>query len=258
MPTLGLCPVAFEAAADSMHFNKLHGGEPMSASNQPRATPASLSIRYDPGRATRQLIGFGAATAIMIGLAALGVFVIVASFRQVQAVGTFIGVAFGIFFILVSLVSLVSCAEILTRIIRWSRQTAPLISIEAEGISGFAFVGGRGPVDSDVPIPWSNIKVVRLESSEPRVKRSRGLANLDVNHRLRMATKKRLDRTAGLGLGMRDGTRWMGIELTDGHKANFDLRLPMSAESFSLLASQIADHVRARNPLIVLLGVIEV
>ncbi|ASN39391.1 hypothetical protein CGQ24_10445 [Arthrobacter sp. 7749] len=230
----------------------------MSASNQPPTPPATLSIRYDPGRATRQLIGFGAATAIMIGLAALGVFMIVASFIQVQAVGTFIGVAFGILFILVSLVSLVSCAEILTRIIRWSRQTSPLVSLDAAGITGFAFVGGREPVDSDGPITWSNIKVVRLESSEPRLRRSKGLANLDVNHRLRMATKNSLDRTAGLGLGMRDGTRWMGIELTDGRKANFDLRLPMSPESFSLLASQIADHVRAHNPHIVLLGVTEV
>ncbi len=229
----------------------------MSTNARPPATPPALTVRYEPGRATRQLIGFGAATLIMIGLAALGVWMIVASFLQMEAAGIFIGVAFGIFFILVALASLVSCAEVLTRIIRWSRQTAPLLSIDSVGITGLVLVGSSGAGNSgagnsDHPIAWSDIRSIRLEGRAPRSRRSSGLANLDSGHQLGLVTKKGLDRTAGLRLGMRDGTRRMLVELTDGGNAHLNLTLPVGPETFTGLAPQIAEYVSVHNPRILL------
>ncbi|PRB43409.1 hypothetical protein CQ020_08045 [Arthrobacter sp. MYb23] len=224
----------------------------MSTNARPPGTPPALTVRYDPGRATRQLIGFGAATLIMIGLAALGVWMIVASFLQMEAAGIFIGVAFGIFFILVALASLVSCAEVLTRIIRWSRQTAPLLSIDSVGITGLVLVGSRGAGNSDDPIAWGDIRSIRLEGRAPQARRSSGLANLDSGHQLGLVTKKGLDRTAGLRLGMRDGTRRILVELTDGRNAHLNLTLPVSPETFTGIAPQIAEYVRVHNPGILL------
>ena len=230
----------------------------MSTNAVPPATPQALTVQYDPGRASRQLIGFGAATLIMIGLAALGVWMVMASFMQMEAAGIFIGVAFGIFFILVALASLVSCAEILTRIIRWSRQTGPLLSLDAVGINGLVLVGGREAGDSDGRIAWSDITSIRLKARAPRQRRSNGLANLDIGHRVGRVTKQGLDRTAGLRLGMRDGTRRIIVELNDGRNSHLNLTLPIGPETFTWLTAQIADYVRVHNPRILLQGAIDV
>lgn len=227
----------------------------MSSSNHPPVTPRpALTLRYDPGRAGRQLVGFGAATLIMIGLAALGVMMIVASIMQLEVAGKVIGSAFGVFFLLLALVSLVSAAEVLTRIIRWSRQVDPLLSLDAVGITGLTVEGGRRAGSDDGPIAWSDIASIELQGLVPQARRSSDLADLDVSHRVGQATKRGLDRWAGLGLGMRDGRRWIIVELVDGHRANRDLTLPTGPSSFARLAPQIGHHVRRHNPDILLLG----
>ncbi|WGW10605.1 hypothetical protein LWF01_10690 [Saxibacter everestensis] len=230
----------------------------MSTNNRPPAAPRSaLTVQYDPGRAARQLVGFGAATLIMIGLAALGVWMIVASLSQMATAGKVIGCGFGVFFILVAVVTLVGAAEVLSRIIQWSRQADPLLSFDAVGISGLVLVGGRrAGVDAD-PIAWSDIESIKLEGQAPRARRSSNLANLDVDHRIGQAAKRGLDRTAGLGLGMRDGRRWILVELVDGRSANRDLTLPIGPASFARLAPQIADHVRRHDARILLQGAID-
>lgn len=193
----------------------------------------------------------------MIGLAALGIWMIIAGLKA-EAAGILISVGFGIFFILVSLVSLVSCAEVLTSIIRLSRQTGPLLSLDVAGITGLVLVGRRSADESESPIAWSNIASIRLEGSAPGARGSSGLANLSIDHILRLTTKKGLDRTAGSGLGMRDGTRRILVELTDGRHGNLSLTLPIGPGTFSRLAPQIASHARVYNPRILLHGVADV
>lgn len=229
----------------------------MSNSARTPATPRSaLTVRYDSGRAARQLVGFGAATLIMIGLAALGVWMIVASLAQMEAAGKVIGAAFGVLFLLVAVVSLVSCFEILTRIIRWSRQADPLLSLDATGITGLVLAGSRGG-GGDGPIAWSDIESIELVGRAPRARRSSDLANLDVGHRIRQSAKSGLDHTAGRGLGMRDGHRWVLVELVDGRTANRDLTLPIGPASFVRIAPEIAGQVRAHDARILLRGTID-
>jgi hypothetical protein len=201
---------------------------------------ARVVIRYESGRAARQLVGFGVAALIMIALAALGIVMIVASLRQMELAGKVIGCGFGIFFVLVALVSLVSSAEVLTRIVRWSRQSEPLVSIDDEGVDGLFVVDGA--VGAGQPhLTWSEISSMRLDSHLPRARRTNALAQLDAEHLARQAVRRGLDRSAGVKLGMRDGRRSIGLELLDGRTAHRDLTLPLGPESFGAVVPRVFD-----------------
>ncbi|MEO7588762.1 MAG: hypothetical protein ABIS84_12135 [Arachnia sp.] len=208
-------------------------------------SPSAMTVGYDSGRAARQLIGFGGATLMMLGLGALGVWMIIASLAQWQGAGTIIGTGFGIFFALLALMSLVGCAEILSRIIRSSRQPHPLLSLEATGVTGLVGAGADGC------LPWSAIESFTLDGQAPQTRRSSDLANLNAGHVIGQTTKRRLDSAAGLGLGLRDGHRSLRVQLVDGRSAFLDLTLPVGPASYARLAPLIADYVRAQNPRIV-------
>lgn len=207
---------------------------------------SSLTIGYDPGRADRQLVGFGVATLIMVGLMALGVWMIAASFAQLETGGKVVGGGFGIFFVLLALVSLVSAAEVLTRIVRWSRQSEPLLVVDERGVAGLGVV--RGTLNCGRPhIGWDEISSISLTSHAPGGRRTNVLARADPELRLRRAVKGGLDRSAGRGLGMRDGDRSIHLELVDGRTAYRDLRLPLGPQSFAELAPRIIDLARAHG-----------
>lgn len=210
--------------------------------NETPPSPSALIVRYDPGRAARQLIGFGGAALLMLGVGALGVVSIVASLAQWQGAGTIIGVGIGIFFTILSLITLVSSAEIFTRIIRSSRQPHPLLSLDANGITGLVGEGVDGC------LPWSAITSLAIDGQAPRARRSSDFAKLDPGHRIGQATKRRLDSAAGLGLGMRDGKRWLRVQLVNGRSGLIDLTLEVGPASYARLAPLIADYVRAQDP----------
>lgn len=206
----------------------------------------ALELRYDHGRAGRQLVGFGIATLIMIALAALGVWVIVASFAQMELAGKIIGGGFGLFFVLLALLVLVTAAEVVTRIVRWSRQSEPLVFFDERGVGGLLVAKGAVGV-GEPHIAWSEIASMRLDSHLPQARRTNAVAQLDAGHRTGLAVKSGLDRTAGTGLGMRDGHRSIALVLVDGRTAGRDLRLPLGPESFGAVAPRIVDLARAHG-----------
>lgn len=212
----------------------------------------TVTVRYDRGRAPRQLIGFGVATILMIGLLVFGVWMVIASLAQMELAGKIIGCGFGVPFALIALAALVSAAEVLTRIVRWSRQGEPLVIVDEQGVGGLGVVGGSGFAPQ--PISWAEISGLRLESTGARARGRGGLASLDADHRLREGVKSGLDRTAGTGLGMRDGRRSIELDLLDGRTAHRDLTLPLGPTSFARVAAEIADLARAHGVEVVMRG----
>lgn len=206
----------------------------------------ALELRYDRGRAGRQLVGFGVATLIMVALAALGVMLIVAALTQPELAGKIIGGGFGLFFVLLALLVLVSAAEVLTRIVRWSRQSEPLAFFDEHGVGGLPLAQGNVGVGQP-HIAWSEISAMRLDSHLPQARRTNAVAQFDGGHRTGLAVKSGLDRTAGLGLGMRDGNRSIALVLVDGRTAGRDLTLPLGPESFDAVAPRIVDLARAHG-----------
>ncbi|RMB57498.1 hypothetical protein EAX62_15800 [Tessaracoccus antarcticus] len=201
-----------------------------------------MTVGYDPGRAARQLIGFGGAALLMLGVGALGVVSIVASLASWQGAGTILGVGIGMLLTILSLMVLVTSAAIFTRIIRSSRQPHPLLSLDANGITGLIGEGVDGC------LPWSAITSLAIDGQAPRARRSSTVAKLDAGHRIGQATQRRLDSAAGLGLGMRDGKRWLRVQLVDGRSGFLDLTLDVGPASYARLAPLIAEYVRAQDP----------
>lgn len=208
--------------------------------------PPALALRYDPGRAGRQVVGFGVAALLMVALGALGAWMIIASFQQLDLGGRIIGCGFGAFFILLALATLVSAAEVFMTIRRDSRQEEPLLVVDETGVDGTTVVDGM--VSADQPhIDWGEISRIDLTARGPGARRTSAVAELDPEFRLRQSVKTGLDRTAGTGLGMRDGHRAVELVLVDGRRGHRDLTLPLSPGSFAAAAPQIVAIAEAHG-----------
>ena len=147
---------------------------------------------------------------------------------------------------LLAILVLVTAAEVLTRIVRWSRQSEPLVTFDERGVGGLPVVMGAVGVGQP-HIAWSEIVSLRLDSHAAKGRRSNAVAQLDAGHRTGLAVKSGLDRTAGTGLGMRDGHRSIALVLVDGRIAGRDLRLPLGPESFGAVERRIVDLARAHG-----------
>ena len=208
--------------------------------------PPAVALRYDPGRAGRQVVGFGLAALLMVALGVLGGWMIIASFQQLEVGGRIIGCGFGIFFILLALATLVSAAEIFSTIRRDSRQVEPLLVIDETGVDGATVIDGM--VSAGRPhIGWGEIARIDLTARGTGARRSSAVAELDPEFRLRQSVKTGLDRTAGTGLGMRDGRRSVELVLVDGRRGRRDLTLPLSPGSFAAAAPQIVAIAEAHG-----------
>lgn len=205
-----------------------------------------LSLRYDPGRAGRQLVGFGLATLLMIALGALGVWMVIGSLEQLDLAGKIVGCGFGIFFFLLALATVVSAVEVLTKVLRQSRQADALVVVDDRGLDGLVVLDGMVSVGQP-HIDWDEISSLTLGSHLPGARRTNALARLDSGYRLRAAVQGGLDRTAGTGLGMRDGRRSIELELVDGRSALRDLTLPLSPQSFADIAPRLVDLAHAHD-----------
>lgn len=206
----------------------------------------TLELRYDRGRAGRQLIGFGGCTLLMIGVAVLGGMLIVAAFTQPELALKILGGGFGLFFPMLGLASLVAAAVLITDVVRWSRQSEPLVIFDERGIGGLTV--WRGIASLGQPhVAWGEIESMRLDSRPPKARRTNSLAELDPRFRLRLAVKGGLDRWVGIPLGIRDGNRSIRLVLVDGRIAGRDLTLPLGPASFGAVARRIVDHSRAHE-----------
>ena len=126
-----------------------------------------LELRYDRGRAGRQLVGFGGCTLLIIAVAVLGVMLIVAAFTQPELAGKILGGGFGLFFLLLGLANLVGAAVLITGIVRWSRQSEPLVIFDERGVGGLKV--WRGMTCLGQPhVAWSEIASLRLDSHPPK------------------------------------------------------------------------------------------
>lgn len=208
--------------------------------------PPAVALRYDPGRAGRQVVGFGIGALLMAALGVVGGWMIIASFRQLDLGGRVIGCGFGIFFILLALATLVSAAEVFSTIRQDSRQEEPLLVVDETGVDGATVVDGT--VSAGRPhLGWAEISRIDLTARGPGARRTSAVAQLDPEFRLRQSVKAGLDRTAGTGLGMRDGRRSVELVLVDGRRGHRDLTLPLSPASFADAAPQIVAIAEAHG-----------
>lgn len=208
--------------------------------------PPALALRYDPGRSGRQVLGFGIASVLMAALGVFGVWMIIASFQQLGVGGRIVGCGFGILFLLLSLATLVSAVEVFMTIRRDSRQEEPLLLVDETGVDGATVVDGWVGADQR-HIGWDEISRIDLTARGPGARRAGAVARLDPELRLRQSVTAGLDRTAGTGLGMRDGRRSVELVLVDGRRGQRDLTLPLSPETFAEAAPQIVAIAEAHG-----------
>ncbi|MET4100111.1 hypothetical protein ABIB37_002348 [Agrococcus sp. UYP10] len=202
----------------------------------PPLRPAAVA--YEEGRAGRQQLGLAVAGALFVGVTAFGVWTVVASQQQYpgrpEAV---LGTGFGALFALLGAAVALTALGVLRRIRRWARSPRPLLLLDDAGIAGAE--GER--------VAWQQVASIEVRADGPTPPPTNRVAQLDPGHRMAVAVRGGLDRTAGRSSGLRDGRRSVRVLLHDGSDRWHDLTLPVGPERFASVALAIAEHAQHRG-----------
>lgn len=206
------------------------------APHDPPLRPAV--IEYEEGRAGRQQLGLALGAVMFVGVTAFGVWTAVASQQQYpgrpEAV---LGTGFGAMFALLGAVVALTAVGVLRRVRRWVRAPRPLLLLDDAGIADAE--GER--------VAWQQVASIEVRADGPTPPRTNPVAQLDPGHRMAVAVRGGLDRTAGRSSGLRDGRRSVRVLLHDGSDRWRDLTLPVGPERFASVALAIAEHAEHRG-----------
>lgn len=199
-----------------------------------RDPPADV-VEYEQGRARRQAVALSGALLLMLGLAALGIWVVVASHQQYPGrLEAWVGTAFGVLFSLLGLAVALTAVELLQRIRRLAASPRPLLLLDPTGITG---ADGR-------TVPWEALARIEATADAPPPHRTSRVAQLDPGHRASLGVKRGLDRAVGGRLGLRDGRRSVRLLLRDGGDLLHDLTLPVGPARFDAVVGAIDAHAQ--------------
>ncbi|MFW6599010.1 hypothetical protein ACQBAU_00865 [Propionibacteriaceae bacterium Y2011] len=186
--------------------------------------PTRVAVVPNQRRARCQLVGFGVALLLMLGTLGLGVWIAVGAAQLSAGSGGWVAVGLGVVIGLVGLAATISAVEVLRQV------GAGLTGDPVFVVDDTGFHGRKG-----LTTPWSEVTGIRVvdDGAAPRARHQH--------------TKSFLDRTAGTGLGMRDGTRRVRVSRAAGHDHTYDLTLAVAPHDFAPVAEAVRAHARSRG-----------
>lgn len=189
-----------------------------------------VTITHDPDRGGRQQVAIVGMTVLMLAVGAFGVWMIVASVQQYwPGAEAWIGSAFGLLFVGVALVSVISAVEGFIVVRRDLSTGTVLVRADQHGIHH----------RDGSTTAWGDIDRLELRASGVRAPRTNRLAQLDSGHQVSVRTKGWLDRHVGEGMAIKDGSRVVRVLLKAGSSIDTDVTLALGTAGFVDRANEL-------------------